>query len=129
MLAIDTNLIVRYLVKDDPGQAARARKLIDGNDVFVCTTVMLETEWVLRSVYGFSATQCAKALTDFAGLPRMTLEDAAAVAKALGWMRQRLDFADGLHLAKAEGCDAFISFDRDFVRAADALGGIEVRAP
>jgi predicted nucleic acid-binding protein len=129
MLAIDTNLIVRYLVRDDPGQAARARKLIDNNDVFVCTTVILETEWVLRGVYGFSAAQCAKALTDFAGLPRVTLDDTACVAKALGWMREGVDFADGLHLAKAEGCDAFISFDETFAKAADALGGIKVRAP
>ena len=129
MLAIDTNLIVRYLVNDDPGQAARARKLIDNNDVFVCTTVMLETEWVLRSVYGFSVAQCAKALTGFAGLPRVTLEDAAAVANALNWMRQGVDFADGLHLAKAEACDAFISFDRDFAKAANALGGVKVRMP
>lgn len=129
MLAIDTNLIVRYLVGDEPGQAARARKLIDNNDAFVCTTVLLETEWVLRSAYGFSVAQCAKALTDFAGLPRVMLEDTAAVAKALGWMRQGLDFADGLHLAKAEGCDAFISFDRDFAKTANALGGVHVRAP
>ncbi len=134
MLAIDTNIIVRYLVGDDPGQAARARRLIDNNDVFVSTTVLLETEWVLRSVYGFSAAQCAKALSDFAGLPRTSLEDAAAAAKALGWVRQGLmqqglDFADGLHLAKAEGCEAFISFDQDFAKAANALGGIKVRAP
>src|SRR6266481_9185056 len=95
MLAIDTNLVVRYLVGDDPGQAARARKLIDNNDVFVCTTVLLETEWVLRSVYGFLAAQCAKALADFAGLPRVTLEDAVVTAKALGWMQQGMDFADG----------------------------------
>jgi predicted nucleic acid-binding protein len=134
MLAIDTNLIVRYLVGDDPGQAARARRLIDNNDVFVCTTVLLETASVLRSVYGFSAAQCAKALSDFAGLPRASLEDATAAAKALSWMRQGLmpqdlDFADGLHLAKAEGCEAFISFDQDFAKAANALGGIKVRAP
>jgi predicted nucleic acid-binding protein len=129
MLAIDTNLIVRYLVGDDPGQAARARKLIDTNDVFVCTTVLLETEWVLRSVYGFSAARCAKALTDFAGLPRTTLEDPTAAARALGWMRQGLDLADALHLATAEGCDAFVSFDQDFIKAANALGGFKVRAP
>lgn len=129
MLAIDTNLIVRYLVNDDPRQSARARKLIDNNDVFVCTTVILETEWVLRGVYGFSVAQCAKALTDFAGLPRVTLEDAACVAKALGWVRERVDFADGLHLAKAEGCDAFISFDQNFAKAVNALGGIKVRTP
>jgi predicted nucleic acid-binding protein len=71
MLAIETNLIVRYLVGDDAGQAARARRLIDNNDVFVCTTVLLETEWVLRSVYGFSPLPSApKALSNFAGLPR-----------------------------------------------------------
>ncbi len=129
MLAIDTNLIVRYLVADDARQAARARRLIDNNDIFVCTAVLLETEWVLRSVYGFSAAQCAKALSAFAGLPRMTLEDATAAAKALAWMRRGVDFADGLHLAKAEGCEAFITFDQDFAKAANTLGDIKVRAP
>ncbi len=129
MLAIDTNLVIRYLVGDDRGQALRARRLIDNNDVFVCTTVLLETEWVLRSVYRFSASQCARALADFAGLPRVKLEDAAAVAKALGWMRQGLDFADGLHLASADDCDAFVSFGQDFAKTANALGGIKVRAP
>jgi predicted nucleic acid-binding protein len=129
MLAIDTNIVVRYLVADDHAQAARARKLIDNNDILVCTTVMLESEWVLRSVYGFSALQCAKALADFAGLPRVALEDPEVVTKALGWVRSGLDFADGLHLAKAENCDAFISFDRDFTAVANRLGTISVRAP
>lgn len=129
MLAIDTNLVVRYLVADDRTQAGRARKLIDNDDVFVCTTVMLESEWVLRSVYRFSVEQCADALARFAGLSRVTLEDAAATAKALSWMRRGVDFGDGLHLAKAEGCEAFISFDRSFAKLANALGGIKVRAP
>lgn len=129
MLAIDTNLIVRYLVGDDPAQAARARRLIDNNDVFVCTTVLLETEWVLRSVYGFSNAQCARGLSGFAGLPRVRLEDAAVAATALGWMRQGLDFADGLHLAAAAGCEAFISLDQDFAKVANAVGGVKVRAP
>src|SRR5258708_8384527 len=114
MLAIDTDLIVRYLVGDDPGQAARARRVIDNNDVFVCTTVLLETEWALRSAYGFSAAQCAKALADFAGLPRLSLEDAAAAAKALGWMRQGVDFADGLHLPKPQRCESFVTFHHTF---------------
>lgn len=129
MLAIDTNLIVRYLVGDDAGQAAQAKRLIDNNDVFVCTTVMLETEWVLRSIYDFAEPQCAKALADFAGLPHVTLEDPAAVASALDWMERGVDFADGLHLAKATDCEAFISFDQTFAKAANALGGIKVRAP
>jgi len=129
MLAIDTNVVIRYLVADDVAQAARARKLIDGNDVFVSTTVALETEWMLRSVYGFTASRCARGLADFFGLPRVTLEDATAVSKALAGIGDGIDFADGLHLAKAEGCDAFISFDKEFAVVANRRGGLKVRAP
>jgi predicted nucleic-acid-binding protein len=129
MLAIDTNLIVRYLTADHPQQSAKAKALIDGEDVFVATTVLLETEWVLRSVYGFASPQLAKALAAFAGLPRVILEDATLVATALGWMGSGLDFADSLHLAKSEGCDAFVTFDRRLAKAASRLGAVKVRAP
>lgn len=60
----------------------------------------------------FSAAQCAEALSDFAGLPRASLEDATAAAKALGWMRRSMDFVDGLYLAKAEGCEAWSASTR-----------------
>jgi predicted nucleic acid-binding protein len=129
MLAIDTNLIVRYLTGDHPGQSAKARALINGNDVFVCTTVLLETEWVLRSVYGHAPGSLAKALAAFAGLVRVKLEDAALIAKALDWMGKGMDFADALHLAQAEGCEAFVSFDRSFAKAANILSEVKVRAP
>ena len=76
MLAIDTNIVVRYLTADHPEQSPKAKSLIDGEEVFVCMTVLLETEWVLRSVYDFAPADIVKALTAFAGLPRVTLEDA-----------------------------------------------------
>jgi predicted nucleic acid-binding protein len=129
MLAIDTNIVVRYLTADHPEQSPKAKALIESEDVFVCTTVLLETEWVLRSVYGFTAAQIVKSLAAFAGLPRVTLEDAALAAKALDWTLKGMDFADALHLAKARECDGFASFDRRLVRAANELGGIEVRTP
>jgi predicted nucleic acid-binding protein len=129
MLAIDTNLIVRYVTNDHPRQSARARALIDGNDVFVATTVLLESEWVLRSVYDFSAAQVAKALRGFAGLPRVGVEDAALLAQALDWMDAGIDFADALHLAKAGHCEAFITFDERLARAAKRPGTPKVRAP
>jgi predicted nucleic-acid-binding protein len=129
MLAIDTNLLVRYLALDDPAQSARARKVIDNNEVFVPTTVLLEAEWVLRSAYGHPRHALAEALAGFCGLPQVTLQDPPAVKKALGWMRSGLDFADGLHLAACGHCDAFISFDQSFARAASALGAIKVRVP
>jgi predicted nucleic acid-binding protein len=100
MLAIDTNIVVRYLAGDHPEQSRRAKALIDNEDVFVCSTVLLETEWVLRSVYGLTPVDAAHALTAFAGLQSVTLEDAALVAKALDWTAQGMEFANALHLAK-----------------------------
>ena len=127
MLAVDTNIIVRYLTADHPEQFAKASALIHGEDVYVCTTVLLETEWVLRRGYRFSRDQIIAALTAFAGLPRVTLEDPALAAKALDWTRAGLDFADALHLA--EGCEAFVSFDQRFAAVANTLSGVKVRAP
>jgi predicted nucleic acid-binding protein len=129
MFALDTNLIVRYLTGDHPSQSAQAKTLIDGNEVFVCTTVLLETEWVLRSVYGYAAPQLARALRAFAGLPRVISEDPRLAAQALDWMEVGLDFADALHLSKAVDCEAFVSFDRRFARAANKLGAVKIRLP
>jgi predicted nucleic acid-binding protein len=129
VLAVDTNIIVRYLTADHPEQFARANTVIQGEDVYVCTTVLLETEWVLRRGYRLGRDQIVAALTAFAGLPRVTLEDPALAAKALDWMRGGMDFADALHLAKAAGCEAFISFDQRFAAVANALSEVKVRAP
>src|SRR5205823_3096068 len=97
MLAIDSNLIVRYLTGDHPEQSATAKALIDSKDVFVCTTVLLETECVLRGVHGYAPAQLAKALAAFAGLPGVSLGDPALANKALNWARRGIDFADALH--------------------------------
>ena len=91
--------------------------------------VLLETDWVLRRGYRFSRDQIIAALTAFAGLPRVILEDPALAAKALDRMRSGLDFANALHLAKAEGCEAFVSFDKRFAAVANALSELKVRPP
>jgi len=123
VLAVDTNVIVRYLTRDDAEQFAKASALISGEDVYVCTTVLLETEWVLRR------ERVIAALGAFAGLPRVTLEDPASIAKALDWTRRGMDFADALHLAKAQGCEAFVSFDQRLAAAANVMSEVKVRAP
>jgi predicted nucleic-acid-binding protein len=127
--AIDTNVIVRFLTGDDPAQAARARELIAGGGIFVSTSVLLETEWVLRSGYGFAIERLAGALRDFAGLPGVTLEDPQLAARALDWAERGLDFADALHLGGAQGCTAFMSFDRKLAKAAAGLSDIRIAAP
>lgn len=127
MLAIDTNLIVRYLTDDHAKQSARARALIDGEPVFVTITVLLEVEWVLRSAYAYQAADVARALRVFAGLPTVTVEDGAMVAAALDRAEKGMDFADALHLTRTGHCEGFVTFDRKLVKAAKAAGYQGVR--
>src|ERR1700743_1326543 len=101
MLAVDTNIVVRYLTGDHPQQTSRAKTLIDKQSIFVSATVLLETEWVLRKLYGWTNAPLAKALRGFAGLPRTTVENPGRVLQALDWMENGMDFADALHLAPA----------------------------
>jgi predicted nucleic-acid-binding protein len=129
MLAVDTNVVVRYVTRDHAEQSARVKRLIDDNDVFVATTVLLETEWVLRSGYEFARTEIVAALGAFAGLPRVTLEDPELALQALIWMGRGMDFADALHLASALDCEAFVSFDRRLATVAKRAGAVTVRVP
>ena len=124
MRAVDTNVVVRYLTGDDPGQAARARAVIDAGNVFVSTTVLLESEWVLRSVYGLSRTEVAAALRAFAGLPGLSVESPAVLSEALDHAERGMDFADALHLGAAARCEALLTFDLRFIEQA---GEVPVR--
>ena len=124
MRAVDTNVVVRYLTGDDPGQAARARAVIDAGDVSVSTTVLLESEWVLRSVYGLSRTEVAAALRAFAGLPGLSVESPAVLSEALDHAERGMDFADALHLGAAARCEALLTFDLRFIEQA---GEVPVR--
>ena len=118
MRAIDTNVVVRYLTGDDPGQAARARATVEARHVFVSTTVLLESEWVLRSVYGFAGKEVAAALRAFAGLPGVSVESLDMLAEAFDRAEKGMDFADALHLGTAARCEALLTFDRRFIETA-----------
>ena len=125
MRAIDTNVLVRFLAKDDPRQSAKARAIVEAGGIYVSITVFLETEWVLRSAYEFDAGRILEAFESFAGLPGVRLEDPDLLALALALAREGLDFADALHLGRAQGCSAFVTFDRKLVKAAKGLGPVE----
>jgi len=127
MIALDTHVIVRFLTGDDRAQSSRARTLIESGPVFVATTVLLETEWVIRRAYGFSRNQIIRSLRDFCGLPNVTLENSSRIAACLKAMDQGLDFAGALHLEAARDCEAFATFDRGLIQAG-ATSGAPLRA-
>lgn len=118
MRAVDTNLLVRALVRDDAAQSAAAEAVLANEPVFIPVTVMLELEWVLRSRYGFEPNKLSQAFTLLCALPNATVGEAAAVRQAAARLAKGWDFADALHHALSEGCADFLSFDDSLVKRA-----------
>lgn len=123
MIALDTNVIVRVITRDDAAQARRAAALMKNDSLWVSKTVLLETEWVLRYTYEFEAAAINGALSKLAALENLTVEDAPSVDLALEWHLAGMDFADALHLASSGGAAKLATFDRRLARAAGRVTG------
>jgi len=119
MLGIDTNVLVRYLVRDDQPQYERARVLVNrevskGEPVLVSLLVLLETEWVLRSRYEFTKEEIVTALSALLEASDLLFEDEPSVEHAVySWKDSAADFADCLIGARNRrlGCHATATFD------------------
>ena len=118
MIAVDTNVVVRYLVEDDVAQTDRAEVVLRSGAVLVPKTVILETAWVLRTRYRFDRGAIAGGLGRLFGLPGVTVEQPEAVARALELYEQGFDLGDALHLASSRRADAFATFDHALRRKA-----------
>lgn len=118
MIAVDTNVLVRLLVGDDAAQASAALRAVQAADgVLLLDTVLLETVWVLQSLYSAGRQEVCDSLQRVLtlGTPQT-----AMAQQALQWFAEGMDFADALHLAGAVAgrCQALLSFDARFARAA-----------
>lgn len=119
MLGIDTNVLVRFLVRDDEVQFEKARKLIKrevtaGRRVFVSQLVLLETEWVLRSRYSLPKIEIIAAFAGLLNATNVQFEDEPAIEEALFiWKDNAVDFADCLIGARNRrlGCRVTATFD------------------
>ena len=132
MASLDTNILVRYLVKDDELQFALAEKLIQavlqaGQKLYIPITVTLELEWVLRSNFGFGKDQIINTISSLLASVELSFESEAAAEVALAlYQRNKADFADCVHvaLAHAAGERPLWTFDR----AASKLDGARMLA-
>jgi predicted nucleic-acid-binding protein len=126
VIGVDTNVLIRYLVKDDLAQFEKARRLISrasasGEPVLVSLLVLLETEWVLRSRYELPKTQIASTLSALLETAEVVFEDEPGVETALyTWKDSTAEFADcliGAHNGRL-GCSATATFDTKAVKLA-----------
>ncbi len=120
MFGLDTNVIVRFLVKDDPAQANRAGALIRaaqarGDAFFVSDVVACEVAWVLDRAYGVSRGEVANALSRLLSSRQLTFHKPATLERALdAYARGRGGFADYVVREQAleAGCASVATFDR-----------------
>jgi predicted nucleic-acid-binding protein len=119
MLGVDTNVLVRYLIRDDQSQYEKARRLIErevskGEPVLVSMLVLLETEWVLRSRYELAKAEIVTAFSALLDTADLAFEDEPSVEHAVySWKDSAADFADCLIEARNRrlGCRATATFD------------------
>jgi predicted nucleic-acid-binding protein len=124
MIALDTNVLVRFLVKDDPAQSARAERLIvrtlaNGDAVFVSPIVLCECVWVLSTSYGFARREIVDALELLFRARGVQIAADKQVHLALqAYARGKGDFADYLirEEARAAGVESVTTFDRALLR-------------
>jgi predicted nucleic-acid-binding protein len=117
MLAVDTNVLVRLIARDDPTQVRVADEFVS-KGAWISHLVLAETVWVLDSVYGLSREKLTVAVEMLLNHRELTLQDSDVVAAALDNFRKRtaVDFSDCLVLgiAKKAGHIPLATFDRDF---------------
>ena len=120
MIAVDTNVVVRFLVRDDEKQSGAAYRRLkkaeaERERLFVPLLVILETIWVLESAYDRSRGEVLGAIEDMRQMAVFEFEEEKVIDQLLSDGRKlRADLADLLivHSAKSRGCEAGITFDK-----------------
>ena len=120
MKALDTNVVVRFLLNDDARQGARAKRLLmraeaAGESLMLTNPVLLELIWVLAAVYDFSRSEVLDALELLAGMPALCFESydlvVALVTRGRAGKADLDDLLIGLCAAE-QGCKATVTFDK-----------------
>ena len=127
MIALDTNTLVRYLLRDDPQQAELARcllqdRLTPNEPGLVTITTLIELCWVLRRGYRVSPADIRRTVERLFQTPQLLFEQAGTVQRALALGLDELADAIIHETGRELGCDKTLTFDRRFAR----LDGVEL---
>jgi predicted nucleic-acid-binding protein len=122
VLTVDSTVVVRLIVNDSPRETKRAAALFSAKRIHLPTTVLLETECVLRYAYKLDAETIARSLRRLLGLPTVTVDDPRHIESALRLYEQGLDFTDALHLAATNGATDLKTLDPRLVERARSAG-------
>ncbi len=124
MRAVDTNVLVRLLTRDDPKQVAAADAFVQ-NGAWVSVLALAEAMWVLETVYDRGPKEIATAVDMLLSHEHLALQEPEAVASAVGVFRRRptVGFSDCLlvELARRAGHLPLGTFDRNLGKVEGAV--------
>ena len=127
MIAIDTNVLVRYLTQDDDTQFQEVLKMLNRKraSFFVCDLVLVETDWVLRSLYDWTGEEVADAFARLATIHNLAFENESRLRSSLTSLRDGADLADELIVRSCRdfGAKSFATFDKKIVRRHKPFAG------
>jgi predicted nucleic-acid-binding protein len=123
--AIDTNIVIRILLRDDPTQIVLVDKLVSQGNLLITNTVVIETEWVLRAVYRYNCSELSDLFESLLEIDGIRLQDSDGFRWATERYRAGADFTDMMHLLELDDSDCFITFDRKMLRQA----GVDCSVP
>lgn len=124
--AVDTNLVVRWIIGDDPEQTERSTAIFE-QETYISLTVLIETVWVLSGRrYGLNRTLVADLLDRIVRARSVTIEHEASLPWAIDRYRAGANFADMIHLIAAATADRFVTFDRRLVTQAGEIAPLAI---
>ena len=128
MIALDTSILARYILNDNPSEASAAGQLISGNDCSISWSVLVELCWVLESNARLPRSAVASSLASLADSDFIAVPHDALLTWAIDRYASGADFPDMVHLASAmSGATEFACFDRKLARQAGTDPPIPVR--
>jgi Predicted nucleic-acid-binding protein, contains PIN domain len=110
---VDTNILVRLLVRDDSEQWEQALRLAMNYCLIVLPTVALETEWVLRTRFKFNRDEICSFFRPMMASETFDFAERKRILRAIDCFEKGMDFADAMHLCFVDEGETFVTFDRD----------------
>ena len=129
MIAVDTNVLLRYILNDHEEQFAAASQFFmsrtEENPAFVSQIVLCELAWSLGRRYGFSCSDVLSVISKLIETAEIQVEDEGSISSLISDTSPAVDFADIIiaYRAKMSGCEATVTFDQ---KAAARISGMEL---
>ena len=128
MIALDTSVLARYVLRDTPSEFKAAAAFLDANRCTVSWTVLVELGWVLERSVGLPRSEVVDSIWAIANLEQVSVPDESGLDWALDRYAHGADLADMLHLVAAQKVSLeFATFDRQMKKQAGESAPLPIR--